>query len=225
MDKGSGPAWAGGPETAPGEIVYSTHAERQQAFLQLLEPQLSALSRFCRSMCRDDMDAEDLASETVLRAWQHFERIESPAAFLSFLFTIASREFRRDRKRRSIWTTIGSLTASESIDRDPSPDAGTDVHYLHLALVKLPAKYREAIVLAEIVGMKLEEVAEIQASSLTAVKSRVSRGKKKLAKLLGVEEHRAIEARAPLPVPMRNDLPPRPDVHPRLAFFSKEKLL
>jgi RNA polymerase sigma-70 factor (ECF subfamily) len=92
-------------------------------------------------------------------------------------------------------------------------------------MLKLPAKYREAIVLAEIVGMKLEEVAEIQEASLTAVKSRVSRGKRKLAKLLGVEEARAMEARATSPAPVRNDLPLRPDVHPRLAFFSKEKLL
>jgi DNA-directed RNA polymerase specialized sigma24 family protein len=64
MDKGSG------SETPRTLNVYRTDAERQQAFLQLLEPKLAALSRFCRSMCRDDMDAQDLASETVLRAWQ-----------------------------------------------------------------------------------------------------------------------------------------------------------
>lgn len=219
MDKGFG------PETARGAVVYATDAERQQAFLRLLEPELGALSRFCLSMCRDDDDAQDLASETVLRAWQHFERIESHEAFLSFLFTIASREFRRDHKRRTIWTTIGSLTERDVIDLSSSPDATSDVHYLHLALAKLPEKHREAVVLAEIVGLKLEEVAEIQGSSLTAVKSRVSRAKRKLAKLLGVEEHRSLETRASHPLPTRTAPASRSDLHPRLAFFSKEKLL
>ena len=212
-----------GPETARGAVVYATDAERQQAFLRLVEPQLAALSRFCRSMCREEMDAQDLASETVLRAWQHFDRIESPTAFLSFLFTVAVREFRRDRKRRSIWTAIGSLTEQELIDPRAAPDAASDVYHLHSALQKLPAKYREAIVLAEIVGMKLEEVAEIQASSLTAVKSRVSRGKRKLAKLLGVDEFGTRETSPP--APSRTEPLPRPEVHPRIAFFSKEKLL
>jgi RNA polymerase sigma-70 factor (ECF subfamily) len=205
--------------------VYATDAERQQAFLRLLEPELAALSRFCRSMCRDEMDAQDLASETVLRAWQHFERIESPKAFLSFLFTVAVREHRRDRKRRSIWTAIGSLAERETVDHREAPDAESDVHYLHLGLSKLPAKHREAIVLAEIVGMKLEEVAEVQECSLAAVKARVSRGKRKLAKLLGVEEHHAfVERRAP-PATIRQEPTTRTNLHPRLAFFSKEKLL
>lgn len=212
---------ADGPNLVPSER-YATDFERQQAFLQLLEPELAPLSRFCRSMCRDEMDAQDLASETVLRAWQHFDRLQSPKAFLSFLFTIAHRESRRDRKRRSIWTAIGSLTERELIDPNEAPDGSADLHYLHRALQKLPEKCREAIVLAEIVGLKLEEVAEIQASSLTAVKSRVSRGKRKLAKLLGVEEdHRFTAA----PSISRTSTGARPDVHPRVAFFSKEKLL
>jgi RNA polymerase sigma-70 factor (ECF subfamily) len=215
MDNPSGPA------SVPTER-YATDFERQQAFLQLLEPELGALSRFCRSMCRDEMDAEDLASETVLRAWQHFDGVESPKAFLSYLFTIAHRQSRRDRKRRSIWTAIGSLTDRELIAPNDAADGAADLHHLHLALQKLPDKHREAIVLAEIVGLKLEEVAEIQQSSLTAVKSRVSRGKRKLAKLLGVEEDRRFSAQ---PLPLRTSTDTRPEVHPRVAFFSKEKLL
>jgi RNA polymerase sigma-70 factor (ECF subfamily) len=210
-----------GPDLAPSKH-FTTDLERQQAFLQLLEPELAPLSRFCRSMCRDDMDAQDLASETVFRAWQHFDRLEAPRAFLSFLLTIAHREGGRNRKRRSIWTPIGSLTNRELIDNESSPDGSADLHNLQLALQKLPEKHREAVVLAEIVGLKLEEVAEIQGSSLTAVKSRVSRAKRKLAKLLGVEEYRRLESPA---VQTRTPATSRPDVHPRVAFFSKEKLL
>lgn len=225
MDKETGPERVSESKGTRRASRYATDTERQQAFLQLLEPELHALSRFCRSMCRDEMDAEDLASETVLRAWQHFERIESPKAFLSFLFTVAVREYRHDRERRSIWTAIGSLTEWELVGRDEQPDAASDVHYLHLGLGKLPAKYREAIVLAEIVGLKLEEVAEVQECSLSAVKARVSRGKRKLAKLLGVEEHHAFVEHSLPSAPTRHETSTGPNLHPRLAFFSKEKLL
>ena len=74
------------------------------------------------------------------------------------------------------------------VDERNAPDATADVDHLYAALAMLPKKQREAIVMSEITGLKLEEVAAIQGSSLSAVKSRVSRGRKKLAKLLGVTE-------------------------------------
>ena len=46
----------------------------------------------------------------------------------------------------------------------------------------------EAIVMSEISGLKLSEIAITQKVSLSAVKSRISRGKRKLAKLLGVHD-------------------------------------
>jgi RNA polymerase sigma-70 factor (ECF subfamily) len=172
---------------------------KQREFLALLMPVLPKLSRFCQAMCRgkhgptgdrssDAERAKDLVSETILKAYEHFDKIREPNAFLSYLFTIATRTNRHERKRSARWQPISEIEIEAFADERNAPDANADVAHLYAALAKLPKKQREAIVMSEITGLKLEEVAKIQSSSLSAVKSRVSRGRKKLAKLLGVNE-------------------------------------
>jgi RNA polymerase sigma-70 factor (ECF subfamily) len=62
------------------------------------------------------------------------------------------------------------------------------VRLLYEALQKLPEEQREAIILFEISGFSLKEVQQIQGAGLSAVKSRIVRGKKKLARLLNDHE-------------------------------------
>ena len=100
--------------------------------------------------------------------------------------TIATRTNRHERVRSKKWQPISELEIEAFADERNAPDANADVAHLYAALAKLNKKQREAIIMSEITGLKLEEVASIQASSLSAVKSRVSRGRKKLAKLLGL---------------------------------------
>ena len=89
--------------------------------------------------------------------------------------------------------------------------------------------------MSEIMGLKLEEVAEVQKSSLSAVKSRVSRGRMKLQELLGVGEHNAPTTEDETRTTMRvvpsygaNGANPlnasQNNYHTRFAFQAKEKL-
>ncbi|HEY3875690.1 MAG TPA: RNA polymerase sigma factor [Candidatus Kapabacteria bacterium] len=206
-------------------------AQRQREFLALLMPHLPKLTRFCRALYRtsgdgnfsDDKErAKDLLSETILKAWEHFDQVLEPKAFLSYLFTIASRESRYRKKRgaRSQPFSAFDRDFTELQGDDPSPDAAADIYYLYVALEKLPAHQREAIVMSEIAGMKLEEVAEAQRASLSAVKSRVSRGRKKLAKLLGVKEARSIDGHASA-IPAKG---PEANSYYRFAYQGKDKL-
>jgi RNA polymerase sigma-70 factor (ECF subfamily) len=201
---------------------------KQREFLALLMPVLPKLSRFCQAMCRNkhglDSDrAKDLVSETILKAYEHFDKIREPNAFLSYLFTIATRTNRLERVRSAKWQPISELEIEAFADERNAPDANADVAHLYGALAKLPKKQREAIVMSEITGLKLEEVASIQASSLSAVKSRVSRGRKKLAKLLGVNE---VTVPAPTVGVNASSVSGNGQsfYHTRFAFEAKEKL-
>ncbi len=165
---------------------------KQREFLALLETTLPALSRFCRAMCRegkgcDEERARDLISDTILKAFEHFEEVRAKQAFQSYLFTIAVRVNRHERVRQKRWIPFAPSDHEHIVDERNAPDANADTDALYTALAKLPKKQREAIVMSEIAGLSLAEVAETQSSSLSAVKSRVSRGRMKLAKLLGVE--------------------------------------
>jgi len=199
---------------------------KQREFLALLLPVLPKLSRFCRAACRekngpDGERAKDLASETVLKAFENFDRLREPNAFLSYLFTIAVRINRHERVRSAKWQPLVVADFAELEDPGNSPDARADVDHLYAALAKLPKKQREAIVMSEIAGLKLEEVASIQGSSLSAVKSRVSRGRMKLAELLGVNDEPAIMTASGF---SPNAESTKGFYHARFAFSAKDKL-
>jgi RNA polymerase sigma-70 factor (ECF subfamily) len=211
------------------EHIGMSHAgTKQREFLALLMPVLPKLSRFCQATCRDkhghDSErAKDLISETILKAYENFDRIREPNTFLSYLFTIAARTNRHERVRSAKWQPLSEREIEEFADERNAPDANADVDHLYAALAKLPKKQREAIVMSEITGLKLEEVAKIQLASLSAVKSRVSRGRKKLAKLLGANE-------VTVPAHTHDVIAPggtgngQSFYHARFAFEAKEKL-
>jgi RNA polymerase sigma factor (sigma-70 family) len=71
-------------------------------------------------------------------------------------------------------------------DDTARPDEATDVSFLHQALNKLTYIEREALTLAEFSGLSHKEIAEIQESTIVAVKVRIFRAKIKLSKFLGI---------------------------------------
>lgn len=175
-----------------------TIEDRQLTFLALLEPHRNALWRFVRSMSRSTTEAEDLFGETVLQAWEGFHRLRDEQAFVSFVFTIASRLQKRQRWRSALFGTYDEEAAHETPHPDPLPDAQADVEYLRCCLLKLPAAVREAVVLFDVLGLSLEEVRTIQGGTLSGVKSRLKRGRERLASMLEADiEHVPSNVSAP----------------------------
>ena len=107
------------------------------------------------------------------------------------------------------------------VDERNAPDSNADVDHLYAALAKLPKKQREAIMMSEITGLKLEEVARVQGASLSAVKSRVSRGRKKLVKLLGASDEELKNNPRPMSSTSSNG---KTFYRARFAFEAKEKI-
>ena len=160
-------------------------SERQEEFLMLLEPLLEDLSRFCLAMTRDPERARDLMGDVILAALEGFASVREQSAFLSYLFTIARRTYQRQRRRKKIFAHWNEELANRLVADGPPVWIQADVRALHVALARLPEAQQEAIVLFELTGLSLREVAEVQNVSITAVKSRLSRGRKRLAFLLG----------------------------------------
>ena len=162
--------------------------EEQRRFLELLEPIRPGLARYCRANCRDRETARDLASETILIAYEHFASIKGDEkSFASYLFTTATRLNKRWRWRGKRKVAYDEVQALEIHDPNPAPDSGADIELLYATLRRLPQAQREAVVMFEITGLSLEEIRQIQGGSLSGVKSRIARGREKLAKMLGAD--------------------------------------
>ncbi len=162
--------------------------DRQQRFLRLFEPVQPRLQRFVLAMTRNEDLAKDIIGETVLIAFERIDALRHDAAFLSFLFTIATRVHRKRRKELERTVGIDDEEVVRIFDKATPPDVAADIAALYRALEQLPAKQREAVLLYELTGLSTREIRDAQGGTLVGVRVRIARGRKKLAQLLGVDE-------------------------------------
>lgn len=148
---------------------------------------------FARSLCRATAEGDDLFQDAMLHAFTKLDALRDDAAARSWLYRIVITKH-RSRARRAFWRRLIPLADTDADDRDPaveelyrteawSPGAADANRRARAALARLPAAVREAIVLFEIEGWQVDEIATIQRSSASAVKSRLSRGRAQLRAL------------------------------------------
>lgn len=158
---------------------------KQIVFMRLYEPVHPKLERFCKVRAYGEMDWKDLLHDAVLIAYGQFERLRAQEAFPSFIFGIALRVLANHRRKRR--------PQSRDLEQDPafvhlgvesSERTQMERDWLYQALSKLPEQQREAILLFEISGFSIKEIAELQQSSESAIKQRLSRGRQQLLEQL-----------------------------------------
>ena len=159
---------------------------KQEEFSLHLETVRESLTRFVMALTRSKEDAKDLLQDTIMIAYENFEKIEKKEAFLSFLFTTASRLYKRRKIRNKIFGLFDENYAESIQCNEPSPECTTDISFLYQVLEKLPYKQKEALILFELSGFSIQEIRQIQGGSLSSIKSRLQRGRIKLAKMMGV---------------------------------------
>lgn len=161
---------------------------KQKIFLDMFDPLRDNLWRFCLSMTRNRDQAKDLLQETIAGAYSAFDSLTHTGAFLSFLFTIASRQYQKISVRTNGKVPLDEWDCSSLVSDTVSPETLTDITLMYRALDQLPADQKTAIVLFDLMGYSQVEVATIQDCSLDALKKRLYRGRKQLAELLGAND-------------------------------------
>jgi RNA polymerase sigma-70 factor (ECF subfamily) len=161
-------------------------AERWKRLIGLLGPIHEQAVATSRRLCRSAADGDDLYQETVLRAFAKLHTLRNESRFRSWFFaTLLSRH--RSRHRLRFWRRLVPLEEAFPPGRDPVGVDGSSwdeearrADRAALALSALAAEQREAVVLFEIEGYSIEEIAALQQASIAAVKSRLTRGREKL---------------------------------------------
>lgn len=147
----------------------------------------SALAfRVARGVLRNDADAEDVAQEALLRAFERFHRLRDRTKFRGWLVRISFRlalDRARSAKRRGV-READWLREQERLQATP-PERAQDLQpHLERAMEELPKKLRLALLLSAMQGHTLEEVAVLLAIPIGTVKSRVFFARKQLAEKL-----------------------------------------
>ena len=145
--------------------------------------------RVARGVLRNTADAEDVAQEALLRAYQSFDRLRDRNRFSGWLVRISFRlaldrlrSAKRRERRDALWSQPAHL---------PPPATAEDVAasnqfqgHLERALEELPEKLRLVLLLSAMDGYTIEEIARMIGVPLGTVKSRIFIARKKLAEKL-----------------------------------------
>lgn len=131
------------------------------------------------------MDPGDLMHESILIAFEKLDNLRSEEAFLSFLCGISLRVLSNDHRRKRPET--GHNLEALALVSDLRTEQETEKHLLYEAMKQLPEAQREALILYEITGFPVREVAEIQGCTEDAVKQRLKRGRDALKELLSTQ--------------------------------------
>jgi RNA polymerase sigma-70 factor (ECF subfamily) len=150
-------------------------------------PQLDALLSFALTFTHARADAEDLVSETILRALDHRQQYRIGTNMRAWLFTILYRLFlsRRRAQRREVRLLEGEPDCSpDPLVGDVDPEGrfyGSLIdETITRALDDLPGPYRTAVVLSDVNGLEYREIAEQLGVPSGTVKSRIFRGRHRL---------------------------------------------
>ena len=159
-------------------------------FEELLLPHLDGAYALARYLVRDEHDAQDVVQDAYLRALRHFGTLRGGdgRAWLLAIVRNCARTWRRGRRADAVTTEFDEELhsgASAAGDGEAGLRQGEARAELHRALDRLPAEFREALVLRELQGLSYREIAEVTGCPIGTVMSRLARGRQKLLEALG----------------------------------------
>ena len=151
---------------------------------------LNALYNFAMYLTHNPSESEDLVQETYLRAFRFSHRFEPGTHLRAWLFQILRNTFLtfyRLRERESAVAEDGVPDWEVPMFHDAPEETGRvlETHTdLERAMHRLPEEFRTVLLLAEVEGLPLEEVARVMRCPVGTVKSRIFRAKERLRGLL-----------------------------------------
>jgi RNA polymerase sigma-70 factor (ECF subfamily) len=171
------------------------------AFERLVDEHTGEVYALLYRLTSDPEEAHDLTQETFLRAFQSISRFRGDANLKTWIYRIAVNQARNRwrwwrRRKRDVTVSLDAtderheqpLTATlrneDAVDPEQETLAKEREGQLRRALLGLRQSYREAVILRDVQGFSYEEVADTLQISLGTVKSRISRGRLELRRML-----------------------------------------
>jgi RNA polymerase sigma-70 factor (ECF subfamily) len=171
-----------------------------RAFEQLIAAHIAQVRRFARAFARSHEAADDLAQDALVKVYRSLGGYRFQSAFSTWLYAIVRNVYldgarSRAGKDRAAEQPLDALSADGGLAGDADADADTqrpdrliereeERRTVWSALSAVPPEFRATLVLYDIEGFSYEEIAAIEKAPLGTVKSRLSRGREHLRRVL-----------------------------------------
>jgi RNA polymerase sigma-70 factor (ECF subfamily) len=159
-------------------------------FWTLVKNEQAKAVAFCRKLTGSHDDGDDLYQDSLVTALRKFETLRDTSAFRSWLYRIISNRYKNSLRRN--WKNRFLPLTGEVADQigTGNPTAAHSARrILETALVKLTAEERSLIILFELEGWTIRELAHLMNRKESAVKVRLHRIRKKMRR--AIEKHQA----------------------------------
>ena len=180
-------------DTADDVLVDAARTGDRAAVEHLLRRHLDRVLLLCRRICRDRQDAEDAAQHALIAIVKGLERFDGSASFSTWSYRVTTNacldELRR-AGRRPVPATFeehqqpSGTSAISAADPGDEAIRAEDRRSLQQALDQLPEEFRLPVVLRDVAQLEYAEIAERLGIPAGTVRSRISRGRARLAELL-----------------------------------------
>jgi RNA polymerase sigma-70 factor, ECF subfamily len=177
-------------------VTMTTDRNTMTEFARLVEEQIPRLRRYARALMRTNpCAADDLVQETLARAVAKQHLWEPGTNLRAWLFTLMHNQHVNDVRRAVREGTTVDIEDMQNTMASPSDtSASALMRDLDRGLTALAIEQRQVILLVGLEGLRYEEVAVILGVPIGTVRSRLSRGRDALRKLMGMEPTRELAA-------------------------------
>jgi RNA polymerase sigma-70 factor (ECF subfamily) len=153
-----------------------------------IEAEIPRLRRYARALTRDIGAADDLVQDCLTRALGKLHLWQKGTDLRAWLFTILHNQY-VNYVRRSVreGAAVGLRETEPLLTRAPHQGHRLEIRDLERAIAKLPEEQQSAILLVGLEGMRYEDVAAVLNVPVGTIRSRLSRGREALRKLVGIE--------------------------------------
>ncbi len=152
--------------------------------VRLIEAEIPRLRRYARVLLRRRPDAaDDLVQDTILRGIEKMHLFASGTNLRAWLFTVMHNQYVNSIRRA---TRHGQEIEVEKVhlSAPPTQMASLELRDLEQAIDRLPDEQRVTLLLIGLEGLKYEEVAKICNVPIGTVRSRLSRAREELRRML-----------------------------------------
>lgn len=167
------------------------------AFEELVSVHQKQIFSLAYRMCGNQEDAADMAQEALIKVYRNIDKFKGNAKFSTWLYRVVTNtclDEMKKTKRRQVYslddeveTNDGSLKR-EIEDNAPTPEEKAEQaerkEAIQEALMRVSDTHRKVLVLRDIQGFSYEEIAQMLECSEGTVKSRLSRAREALRKVL-----------------------------------------